>query len=174
MAGDGVLEPDKLLKRDKRQVLILVLQSLKKWERARAGIEPTAAAPTQPNCPGVSRSDHSAGSKEVASWRALELRSDWHGRLGVGRREKEGKKQAEEAARTNRRRTKKLNEQREEIDIDAEEGEENIDVEEREKEREREKLIFLSGCNVWPTSAFQIAFSGQSIQINQFFRYQDV
>ena len=50
-----------------------------------------AAAPSQPDCPGVSRSDHSAGSKESASWRALELRSDWHGRLGVGRRQKEGK-----------------------------------------------------------------------------------
>ena len=36
-------------------------------ERARAGIEPTAAAPSQPDCPGVSRSDHSAGSKESAS-----------------------------------------------------------------------------------------------------------
>ena len=48
-----------------------------KRERAGAGIEPTAAAPSQPDCPGVSRSDHSAGSKESASWRALELRSDW-------------------------------------------------------------------------------------------------
>ena len=79
----------------------------RKRERARAGIEPTAAAPSQPDCPGVSRSDHSAGSKESASWRALRLRSDWYGRLGVGRREKEGKETAEEAARTNRRRTKK-------------------------------------------------------------------
>ena len=35
-------------------------------ERER-GIEPTAAAPSQPDCPGVSRSDHSAGSKESAS-----------------------------------------------------------------------------------------------------------
>ena len=59
----------------------------RKRERARAGIEPTAAAPSQPDCPGVSRSDHSAGSKESASWRALRLRSDWQGRLGVGRRE---------------------------------------------------------------------------------------
>ena len=31
----------------------------RKRERARAGIEPTAAAPCQPDCPGVSRSDHS-------------------------------------------------------------------------------------------------------------------
>ena len=31
-------------------------------ERARVGIEPAAAAPSQPDCPGVSRSDHSAGS----------------------------------------------------------------------------------------------------------------
>ena len=60
-------------------------------ERARAGIEPAAAAPSQPECPGVSRSDPSAGSKESASWRASELGSHWHGRLGVGRREKEGK-----------------------------------------------------------------------------------
>ena len=70
------------------------LSKFRRWrkrERARAGIEPTAAAPSQPDCPGVSCSDHSAGSKESASWRALELRSDWHGRLGVGRREKEGK-----------------------------------------------------------------------------------
>ena len=29
-------------------------------ELARAGIEPTAAAPSQPDCPGVSHSDHSA------------------------------------------------------------------------------------------------------------------
>ena len=52
-------------------------------ERARAGNEPTAAAPSQPDCPG--------GSKDAASWRALELRSDWHGRMGIGTREKEGK-----------------------------------------------------------------------------------
>ena len=32
------------------------------WERARAAIGPTAAVPSQPDCPGVSRSDHSAGS----------------------------------------------------------------------------------------------------------------
>ena len=57
------------------------------WERARVGIKPTAAAPSQPDCPGVSHSDHSASSKESASWRALGLLSD----LGVGRREKEGK-----------------------------------------------------------------------------------
>ena len=63
----------------------------RKRERARAGIEPTAAAPSRPDGPGVSRSDHSAGSKESASWRALELRSDWHGQLGNWRREKEGK-----------------------------------------------------------------------------------
>ena len=62
-----------------------------KWERARAGIEPMAAAPSQPDCPGVSCSDHSAGSKESASWRALGLHSDWHGRLGGWKREKEGK-----------------------------------------------------------------------------------
>ena len=36
-------------------------------ERARVGIEPTAAAPSQPDCPGVSHSDHSTGSKETAS-----------------------------------------------------------------------------------------------------------
>ena len=60
-------------------------------KRASEGIEPTAAAPSQPDCPGVSRSDHSVGSKESALWRALGLRSDWHGRLGVGKREKEGK-----------------------------------------------------------------------------------
>ena len=59
--------------------------------KSESRIEPTAAAPSQPDCLGVSCSDHSAGSKESASWRALELRSDWHGRLGVGRREKEGK-----------------------------------------------------------------------------------
>ena len=35
-------------------------------ERER-GSNPTAAAPSQPDCPGVSRSDHSAGSKESAS-----------------------------------------------------------------------------------------------------------
>ena len=33
----------------------------------RAGIEPTAAAPSQPTRPDVSRSDHSAASKETAS-----------------------------------------------------------------------------------------------------------
>ena len=67
------------------------LDCSRKRERARGGIEPTSAAPSQPDCPGVSRSDHSASSKESASWRALGLRSDWHGRLGVGRREEEGK-----------------------------------------------------------------------------------
>ena len=73
-------------------------------ERERQGIEPTAAEPGQPDCPGVSRSDHSAGSKESASWRAvvLELRSDWHGRdWGLWRGRKKGTKQAEEGARTN-------------------------------------------------------------------------
>ena len=40
----------------------------------RAGIEPTAAAPSQPTRPDVSRSDHSAASKETASWRALRQR----------------------------------------------------------------------------------------------------
>ena len=79
----------------------------RKRERARAGIEPTAAAPSQPDCPGVSRSDHSAGSKELASWRALELHSDRHGLMGLGGGRKKGKEQAEEAARTNRRRTKR-------------------------------------------------------------------
>ena len=33
----------------------------------RAGIEPTAAAPSQPTRLDVSRSDHSAASKETAS-----------------------------------------------------------------------------------------------------------
>ena len=38
---------------------------MKKRERARAGTEPAAAAPSQPDWPGVSRPDHSrsAGSK---------------------------------------------------------------------------------------------------------------
>ena len=36
-------------------------------EVARAGIEHTAAAPSQPARLDVSRSDHSAGSKESAS-----------------------------------------------------------------------------------------------------------
>ena len=39
--------------------------------RVRAGIEPTAAAPSQPGHPGVSRSDDSIGSKESALWQAL-------------------------------------------------------------------------------------------------------
>ena len=49
--------------------------NFRKRERAREGIEPTAAAPSQPDGPGVSRSDHSAGSKESASWRAFSLSS---------------------------------------------------------------------------------------------------
>ena len=40
----------------------------------RAGIEPTAAAPSQPTRLDVSRSDHSAASKETASCRALRQR----------------------------------------------------------------------------------------------------
>ena len=59
---------------------------------------------------------------------------------GLGGGRKKGKKQAGEAARTNRRRQRgewQLNEQREEINLGVEEREENIDVEEREKERER-------------------------------------
>ena len=75
-------------------------------ERER-GIKPAAAVPSQPDCPGVGRSDHSVGSKELASWRALELRSDWHGRLGAGGERKKVRKEAAEAARTDRRRTKK-------------------------------------------------------------------
>ena len=35
---------------------IIFLFTSWEWERARAGIEPTAAAPSQPDCPGVSRS----------------------------------------------------------------------------------------------------------------------
>ena len=34
--------------------------TMKAQERARAGVEPMVAAPTKPECPGVSRSDHSA------------------------------------------------------------------------------------------------------------------
>ena len=49
---------------------------LKEKERERVGIGPTAAVPSQPDCPGVSRSDNSASSIESASWRALELCSD--------------------------------------------------------------------------------------------------
>ena len=33
-----------------------------RMRKSERGIEPTAAAPSQPNCPGVSCSDHSAGS----------------------------------------------------------------------------------------------------------------
>ena len=91
----------KTLKINQSRILSKKERRWRKREKARAGIEPTAAAPSQPDCPGVSRSDHSAGSKESASWRALGLRSDWHGQLGLGGGRKKGKKQAEEAARTN-------------------------------------------------------------------------
>ena len=37
----------------------------------KAGLDPAAAAPSQPDRLDGSRSDHSAGSKESASWRAL-------------------------------------------------------------------------------------------------------
>ena len=46
-----------------------------------------AAVPSQPDCSGVSRSDHSASSKKSALWWAVGLRSDWHSRLGFGKRE---------------------------------------------------------------------------------------
>ena len=80
-----------------------------KRERARVGIEPTTAAPSQPDYPGVSRSDHSAGTKdrlrdELLSYVRTDMYTvDW----GLGGGRKRGEKQAEEAARTNRRRTKK-------------------------------------------------------------------
>ena len=56
----------------------------------RAGIEPTAAAPSQPTRLDVSRSDHSAASKETASFGLTVTRS-----MGVGQREKEGKEKRE-------------------------------------------------------------------------------
>ena len=43
------------------------------WERARAGIEPAAAVPSQPDWPVVSRSENSAGSAAVGSTPALAL-----------------------------------------------------------------------------------------------------
>ena len=57
----------------------------------RAGIKPTAAAPSQLARQDVSRSDHSAGSKESASWRALRQQFGLTRSMGVGQREKEGK-----------------------------------------------------------------------------------
>ena len=63
----------------------------------RAGIEPTAAAPSQPARLDVSRSDHSAGSKESASLRAVHVRTRFGltRSTGVGQREKEGKEARE-------------------------------------------------------------------------------
>ena len=82
--------------------------SILRMRKTESGDRTYGGSACQPDCPGVSRSDHSAGSKESGSWRALGLRSDWHGRLGLGGgRERRERKQMEEAARMNRRRTKK-------------------------------------------------------------------
>ena len=70
----------------------------------RAGIEPTAAAPCQPTRLDGSRSDHSAASKETASWRALRQRFGLTRSMGVGQREKEGKEAAEWSERLTSRR----------------------------------------------------------------------
>ena len=71
----------------------------------KAGIDLAAAAPSQPDRLDGSRSDHSAGSKELASnsWRALRQRFGLIDTLnGGGKREKEGKENdRERAARTN-------------------------------------------------------------------------
>ena len=64
---------------------------------ARAGIEPTAAAPSQPTRLDVSRSDHSAASKETASWRALRQRFGLTRSMGLVRGRKKGKKRERES-----------------------------------------------------------------------------
>ena len=57
----------------------------------KAGLDPATAAPSKPDRLDGSRSDHSAGSKELASWRALRQRFGLTQSTGVGKREKEGK-----------------------------------------------------------------------------------
>ena len=57
----------------------------------KAGIDPAAAAPSQPDRLEVSRSDHLGGSKESASRRALRQRFGLTRSTGVGMREKGGK-----------------------------------------------------------------------------------
>ena len=84
----------------------------------KAGIDPVAAAPSQPNRLDGSRSDHSAGSKESASWWVLRQRFGLTRSKGVRKREKEGKETSvrEQPGQTSAR-------------------------EERERERERERQL---------------------------------
>ena len=57
----------------------------KRKKMVRVGIQPTAAAPSQPARQDVSCSDHSGGSKESASWRALKQRFGLTQSMGYGR-----------------------------------------------------------------------------------------
>ena len=54
----------------------------------KAGIDPATAAPSQPDRLDGSRSDHSAGSKASASWRALRQRFGLTRSTGIGKRER--------------------------------------------------------------------------------------
>ena len=78
---------------------------------ARAGIEPTAAAPSQPTRLDVSRSDHSAASKETASWRALRqwfgLTRSTPGGWSEGERRERSEKEREQPGRTGARERRK-------------------------------------------------------------------
>ena len=79
MAAERTPGRDKYRRWRKRRMFLFTFWE---WERARGRIEFTVAASSQPDCPGVSRSDDSASLKESARWRALGLRSNWHGRAG--------------------------------------------------------------------------------------------
>ena len=50
----------------------------------KAGLDPAAAVPSQPDCLDGSRSDNSTGSKESASWQALRQRFGLKQSMGVG------------------------------------------------------------------------------------------
>ena len=116
-----------------------LIKPWRKRERARAGIEPTAAAPSQPDCPGVIRSDHSAGFKRIGS--VTSFRATFGLTRSIGgweegeRRERNKQKRQPGRTGAGQRGEWQLNEQREEINIDIVEREENTDVEVREKER---------------------------------------
>ena len=57
----------------------------------KAGLDPAAAAPSQPDRPDGSRSDHSAGSKESAFVMSFKATVQTDTVDGGGKREKEGK-----------------------------------------------------------------------------------
>ena len=92
-------ERERQLKNAKREVISRAEEECRRWKKRKrrekkvekAGTLPEAAAPSQPARLDGSRSDHLAGSKESASWRALSDRFVLTRSTGLGRGRKKGK-----------------------------------------------------------------------------------